>query len=986
MRDTSGAAAIPNAEVVVINDATNVRYTVETNAEGIYSVPNLAPGTYHIQVSKQGFKTIVHPDVVLHVQDAEAIGFTLPVGPASDTVTVEGGAPLINTESAAVSTVVDRHFAENLPLNGRSFNTLLLLTPGVVAVPSSVPGTGQFSISGQRTNANMFQVDGVSANFGITSSAGSIQAGGGGSQAFNVYGGTASLVSVDAMQEFRTETSSFAPEFGRTPGGQVSIITRSGTNEYHGDAFDYFRNTVLDANDWFANAAGKSRAPEQQNDFGGVLGGPIWRDKTFFFISYEGLRLRQPAAVQATVPTMALRNAPTTVASARSVLNAYPQPDDKNAAGSSALFTGVFSNTITMDAGSVRVDHIFGPRLSIFGRYNYSPSAITGRAGALSQVQSQELNTTTFTLGGASQWRSNLATSFHFNYSRQQDHTTNSLDSFGGAVPLDVRLLLPSPFTLANSRTNFQPLDGISGITEGFVSANHISQWNALGDVIYAIGSHRLKLGMNYEEHLLSQGGYADFPSYLTFSTSSFATTGNADRLNNQVTLPGGMIFKAFSVYAQDTWKVRNRLTLTYGLRWELVPSPSPQSGTTLASWLNVSDPATVALAPAGTSPWNTTYGNFAPRVGVAYQITDKGDLVVRAGWGMFYDLGTGVAPQLLTIFPNLASISVSNPGAIPVPVPNTSAFNPVLSASAPYNTILAQAFDPNLKLPRSYQWNVAIEKSFGGKQAVSLTYVGQIGRSLLRFENLPRPNTNFVAGSVLHLTDNGDTSDYNALQVQYKTASIRRFQALLNYTYSHSLDSTSDDAGSFNFPSIALADRERASSNFDLRHNFTGTVVYSMPAWRRNSFTSQLTGGWSTSLVAFAHSGYPIDVLTPLFLGGNLFRVRPDRVPGQPFWIANPAVGGGMQLNKAAFATPATPGEGTLQRNTIRGFGATQFDLSLQRKFALTERVSLQFRTDAFNVLNHPNFANPGGVSARSFPLRSLVVPFQCSIVVWGG
>jgi hypothetical protein len=918
-------------------------------------------------VTKDGFKSIVKGNIELHVQDTASINFQLQIGSVSETVTVTAGAPLVNTESAAVSTVIDRNFAENLPLNGRSFNTLLLLTPGVVAVPSNVPGTGQFSIGGQRTNANMFQVDGVSVNFGITSSLGSSQAGGGGSQAFNVYGGTSSLVSVDAMQEFRIETSSYAPEFGRTPGGQVSIVTRSGTNQFHGDVFDYLRNTVFDANDWFANAAGKPRAPEQQNDFGGVLGGPLWRDRTFFFVSYESLRLRQPTAQIVTVPTTSLRTDPTTVAVARAIFNAYPQPDDKNAVGSAAQFTGVYSNIITMDAGSVRVDHTFGPRLAIFGRYNYSPSAIVSRAGALSQVQRQELNTTTVTIGGNSQWTSNIATSFRFNYSRQQDHTRNKLDSFGGAVPLaDVRVLLPSPFTLADSQASFVPLDGISDLTEGFVSANHISQWNILSDVAYAISTHELKFGMNYEEHLLSQGDSADGPSYSPFDTASFATTGNVDVFNNQVTLPGGMIFKAFSLYTQDTWKARKRLTLTYGLRWELVPSPSPQNGTTLASWVNTGNPPAVMLAPAGTSVWQTTYDNFAPRLGVAYQITKNGDLVVRGGWGMFYDLGTGIAPALLRIFPNFASITTF--GSVPVPVPNTSSFVPVPSAAAPYQTSLADGFDPNLKLPYSYQWNVALEKSFGGKQALSLTYTGQTGRRLLRFEVLPKPNANFVSGSAFQLTRNGDTSDYNALQVQYKTASLQRFQALLNYTYSHAIDTSSNDAFRVNSAALVPTSGERGSSNFDVRHNFSGTVVYNVPGWRKNAFTSQLTGGWSTSVVAFAHSAYPLDLITFFISGGNFFTVRPN-VTGQPFWIPNPSAGGGMQLNKAAFSRPTTLQEGTLGRNTIRGFGATQFDLSLQRKFGLTERVSFQFRTDAFNAFNHPNFTSPGNFFSPFVP-----------------
>src|SRR5208337_2700615 len=272
--DPSGRA-ITGAELLIVNDVTGIRYPGVTNGEGIYAVPNLPPGPYRIQISKFGFKTLIKPDVVLNVQDALAINFTLPVGAIAETVTVEGGAPLVNTESSSVSTVIDRNFVENLPLNGRSFNTLLQLTPGVVIAQAQPGSYGQFSIGGQRTDANSFTVDGVSANFGVGASVNTGKSGTGGAQAFSAFGGTSSLVSVDALQEFRIETSSFTPEFGRTPGGQVILSTRSGGNALHGGAFDYFRNTAMDANDWFANQAGNPRAPEHHNDFGGFLGGPI---------------------------------------------------------------------------------------------------------------------------------------------------------------------------------------------------------------------------------------------------------------------------------------------------------------------------------------------------------------------------------------------------------------------------------------------------------------------------------------------------------------------------------------------------------------------------------------------------------------------------------------------------------------------------------------------------------------------------------------
>src|ERR1700723_1657335 len=321
--DPTGGA-IAGAEVRIVNDATGVQYVGKTNDEGIYVVTNLPPGTYRLQVSRIGFKTLIKPDIILSVQDSLAINFTLPVGASFEVVTVQGGAPLVNTESGSVSTVIDRRFVENLPLNGRSFNALLQLTPGVVIAATSTSNQGQFSIAGQRTSANNFLIDGVSANFGVAATS-SVGTSGGAAQAFSALGGTSSLVSVEDLQEFRVETSSFAPEFGRSPGGQVILTTRSGTNNFHGGVFEYFRNTAMDANDWFGDSAGQPRAPEHHNDFGGFLGGPILRSKTFFFLSYEGARLNLPQTSSIQVPSVYSRTQ--AAAAVLPFLNAYPQPN-----------------------------------------------------------------------------------------------------------------------------------------------------------------------------------------------------------------------------------------------------------------------------------------------------------------------------------------------------------------------------------------------------------------------------------------------------------------------------------------------------------------------------------------------------------------------------------------------------------------------------------------------------------------------------------
>src|SRR5712664_2433849 len=345
-------SVIADAKIAAIRTDTNVRYETTSNVSGEYYLPNLPPSTYQIEIEKPGFKKLIKPDVILHVQDALEINFEMTVGSASESITVESGAPLVNTESATVSTVVDQTFVENLPLDGRSFQTLIARTPGVVVTATRSSDQGQFSVNGQRADANYFTVDGASANFGVIGFTTLVQTAGGELPALSASGGTNSLVSVDAMQEFRIQTSSFAPEFGRTPGGQISIATRSGTNAFHGTLFEYFRNAVLDAGDWFVNFNGLPKPQERQNDFGGVFSGAIFKDKTFFFFSYEGLRLRQPSTQQTVVPDNASRQvAP---ASMRPYLNAYPIANGVALASGLAQFNAGYSNPSTLNAYSIR--------------------------------------------------------------------------------------------------------------------------------------------------------------------------------------------------------------------------------------------------------------------------------------------------------------------------------------------------------------------------------------------------------------------------------------------------------------------------------------------------------------------------------------------------------------------------------------------------------------------------------------------------------
>lgn len=960
VHDPSGAV-IAGAEIIVVNDATSVQYSTKTNNEGIYVVPNLPPGSYRIQVAKIGFKTIIKPDIILNVQDALAINFTLPVGAASETVTVQGGAPLINTESAAVSTVIDRNFVEGLPLNGRSFNTLLQLTPGVVIAPitgvaaSFGEAPGEFSIAGQRTDANAFSVDGVSANFGVGNTTGIApgEAGTGTAQAFSALGGTSSLASVEDLREFRIETSSFAPEFGRVPGGQVILTTRSGTNDLHGEIYEYFRNNVLDANDWFADALpGSPQAPERHNDFGGILGGPILKNSTFFFLSYEGARLDLPGSESIEVPSESARaQASATLAP---FLDAYPRPNGQPASPTAftAPFTGVFSNSGTLDAGSIRIDRTFNDRFSIFGRYNNAPSQLANHVNSLNNIQTTAVNTQTLTLGMDMLLGTQLANAFRGNYSTQNADSSYALTSFGGAVPLKPSLLLGS---LSSDENNgeFFPFDASPLETGPFVRSK-ASQINFVDDLSITSGAHAIKIGGDYRGIFSDSADTEHLVDLTSVNVQTFLSSGMVNLATSSKT-EAQLLSQAFSVYAQDVWKITRRLTLTYGLRWELSPPPSARGATILVAWDNVNNPAEISPAPRGTPLWRTTYGNVAPRVGISYSLSSRGDLVLRAGGGIFYDTGMGASANLADQFPNLASAFHSN---VSVPVANLDPFLPVLSLQAPYPTVAAVS--PNLKLPRSYQWNTALEKSFRKEQVVSVTYAGQAGRGLLRQEALFRPNPNF--SSAFELTQNDARSNYNSLQLQYRRPLSAHVQALMNYTWSHSLDNASNDVLAGLSSTILSAQNDYASSDFDVRQSFSGAFIYNIRSARGLRPLAFLTNGWSIDAVIIARTGFPFNavVFAPSVLGVSLS--RPDLVPGQPLWISNSTAPGGKLLNGNAFSVPSTVRQGTEGRNDIPGFGLTQVDFSVDRKFPITERIALQFRADAFNLFNHPNFTNPVG------------------------
>jgi hypothetical protein len=1027
VEDEQGAV-VPSATVTIINNATLLKRDAITNGEGSFTVPLLQPGTYTVRAQHDGFRIAQIDNLVLNVGDQKALRIPLQTGDVKETVNITGEAPLIS-ESPAVGTVVDRQFAANIPLNGRSFQSLINLTPGIVTVPASTNANtaGQFSVNGQRASANNFSVDGVSANFGAGIGVGPQTEGN--LPGLTAFGTTQSLVSVDALEEFKVLTSTYAAEYGRQPGGQISIITRSGTNSFHGSVFDYVRNDVFDANDWFANANRSGKAPERQNDFGGTFSGPIFfpifgdggpgwyngRNRTFFFFSYEGLRLRLPQFALTNVPSLALRQqAP---AAMQPILNAFPLPNGRElfiacAPGPTepecspqtlmkpnglAEFGSTYTDSSSLDATSIRIDHTFGNKLAVFGKYNYAPSNIFIRRSErnLSLSDVLKLSPHTITLGVTESLTSGISNEFRVNYNSTPAYRAFQLDNFGGAVPPPRGALIPSQYDSPGSSVRGAVDFVFSGRTatgstnvdlfDRFDSTQR--QFNIVDNLSYVLGSHQLKFGVDYRRTapISSANQYL---SSVRFTSKDQVLLARAATGSVSTSIEIRPVFGNFSAYGQDTWRRSRRLTLEFGIRWEINPPPTEENGYIPLAVTQIDDLATMKLAPVGTQSWKTTYNNLAPRLGIAYLLRQRPgrETVVRGGFGVFYDTGNDFAGFYSNVFPYSSTkqltnvvfpFSASQVAPSPLPIQN--------GLTQPYP--LFRPFDPDLKLPYTLQWSAAVEQSLGKSQAITISYVGAAGRRLLQQTQIALSSTTVHINpsfTTIQLTTNSATSDYDALQAQFQRRLSRGLQLLASYTWSHALD---DDS-----TSITARAARRGNADFDVRHILSAAATYDIPKLTRNPFMKAFFGGWSIDGSIHAQSALPVDLIATTFTDlttGNLINVRPNVIPDVPFYMFGDQYPGGRTLNstiptaaqiasagcsvtgaaKGAFCTPLAGQSGNLGRNQVRGLPAWQVDMALRREFRLGERLKVQLRGEAFNILNHPNFgATQTSLSANNF------------------
>ena len=958
--DSKGAVLV-GAQVRAVNVEAGTRSTALTNQNGVYVLHNLRPGQYRLIVDNQGFQQIVLVGLVLSAQDAVGRNFTMQIGSVIESLTITATGQAVNI-SPAVGTVVNPQFVENLPLNGRSFQSLIGLTPGVDFVPTSGGGggssKGEFSINGQRSNSNYFTVDGVSANSGSSYQFDPGQTLGGTLPSLTVSGGTNGLLSVDAMQEFRVQTSTFAPEYGRSP-AQISIVTRSGTGQFHGTVYDYLRNNFLDARNYFDQAPNPV-PPLRQNDFGGTLGGPVIRNHTFFFFSYEGLRLLLPQTAIGNFYTAAARQ---NVAPAyQPLMAAFPLPDGPlNSDGLTAPLTVGYSDPTSLDAYSIRVDHTINQHLSLFGRFNHAPS--TESARYWSSDQNFTANADSATVGATWVSTSGVVNDFRGNWSRDTGGNYSVMDNFHGALPPPDAAMFPPGYSSAADQFGFSTPASDGGVTKGPQEANVQKQLNFLDNFSITSGAHQLKFGADFR-HLNPASNSDDYRFFIAANSYASLQAGIVDSVYNT----GGSAITAaidnYSFFAQDIWKTSPRLTLTYGLRWEInTPIHSVTPGKPLYAVTGIFDSAPFGLAPAGTPLWHTRFTNFAPRVGGAFQLTPQ--TVLRGGFGLYYDLGYGggLAGTMIW-FPYYTSDSISGP--IPFNLTNPAFQPPAFTLVPNGSTAYIDAVDPHLKVPFTYEWNIAVQRGLGANQSVSATYVGAHGQDLLREDTIIS-----TVGYDTFATHNGDWSNYNALQLQFQRRMARGFQALIAYTFGKSTDTASEDtAGGIWTTSLSNVNvaSDLGPSRFDVRNSFSAAVSWQIPSPHGNGLSDVLLRNWQIDSIVRISTAEPYvvtaEVDSPIY-----YETRPNVVPGVPFYLPAPGQPGGRILNENAFTTPPSGQQGDLPRNYFRGFPIDQTDLSLRRQFHLTERTSLFLGAEYFNLFNHPMFAADNFNHALGYP-----------------
>jgi carboxypeptidase family protein len=988
IKDQSGAI-VPGASVTILAPTTGARRTITSDAAGRYVFSFLSPGDYDVTAELTGFQPVTRAGISLDSGSRITLDLTLRPARINETVAVAANGPV--DESPGDATIIDREFLDNMAIDNRALQSVILLAPGIVGVgPSS---DLQFSVDGNRTTSNAVTIDGVSANVAAPRSGGGQQVGapfrqvitgdtdtnaaGANAMSLGGFTGGSDVVQLDAIEQVRVQTSAYSAQYGRQPGAQVQLVTRSGSNRFTASGFEYLRSSALDAHDYFSNANPQAqRGPYMQNQFGGVTGGPMLRDRLFYFFSYEGRVMGSPQpARQMRVPAADLRTDESVSMLLRRLMAAYPMPDGPEFFDSqgrrlgAAPFYDGSQSLQQSNSYSVKIDRNFGPRLLLTGRWNQGVSR--RRSYSLAQLTTSGSDARTLTMNARSVLHARLLNELSGNYSRNASDNLSELTDRFGVTPLDVWDLVPSFAPAASSSTVSLP-GSVQDYTLGPAIANRQVQAQIVDTMSWNTRRHEYRFGID-ARRLTPVYGPTEYRSAVTFNLLTSLLSNRADQLMISSSDPVRLGIINFSAFAQDTLRMTNRLTFDYGMRWEVNPPPTGLN-LPLYTLTGFPDLAALRLAAPGTPLYPTRWSKVAPRVGVAYRFRQAGQQVTlaRSSFGLFYDLGTGATTTAARMFPYNRSVRRLN---VPFPPDDArSAEAAPISLEPPYTNQDFTIVAPGNTLPRTWEWSASLEQSFSGAQRITATYTGHAGRQLLRryfyaFDAV-RPVNSAFPGARLNVTRNdrgwGDTSDYHALQVQYVRRLSRGLQALANYTLARATDSGSDDA------TVNLADNATRPtfyygvSRFDRRHALNTSVTWNVPGPRR---LRALLAGWGIDLNTRVQSAPPLTVTYNYTdpVDNINYNYRVDVIDGQPLWIKDGKAAGHRRLNPAAFALPSGAfgsrnevTHGNEARNGLRGFGTWSADGALQKQFRIAASRSVQLRAEVHNVFNHPNFSQP--------------------------
>ena len=937
--DPSGAS-IPNAQVEVVAPDTGLKRQTTTGSSGVYSISSLPTGSYDLTVTGNGFKTFEERGIELSVGQTRTVNVQLVVGAPTTTVEVRASAQALESNNAEISTVIRTGQVENIPLNGRDWSLLMTLAPGAVNLGAG--GQRDLRFVGRGIDDSNYTYDGVDAT---------------GVQEQSQKVGVRLAISLESIGEFRVSSSVYTADQGGAAGAIVSIVSKTGTDTLHGSAFDFLRNNVFDARSPFDT----NIPPFRMNQFGASFGGPIKKDRTFFYMDYEAVRQRLDTTVIGFVPNAAYRESVT-----NPVLTPFlAQWPDKGLLipvgdGITNEWVQPQSDNIREDGGMFRLDHTFTDRTSIFARMNIDDANSTSPLDTLGGIDNPLIRPSNYVVQLTHTFSPTIINELRGGINRSALHHYQN-----GTCPLS----MAANGLAGTICASVPPFDGPSDSQLDEEVGTTIDGYD---DLSIVRGRHTIKMGIGVERHRLNNSDEIVGNGDLTYDSSDLFLSNVVDDYSyvGPLTL-GGERRTYIMPYVQDTFKVRPNLTLNYGLRYEHYSVLKEAFGRQAVVKVSCG-----GFCPKGTPLYSPYYKDFAPRLGLAWAPGgNAGKTVIRTGFGMYF------SPNQMDDFTDGHESTDQRFDVSSADVPNLAW--PVLPALLPAPLYSPKTWQANRRDGYFENWDFTVERMLPGNFVGQIAYDGSAGHRLFGKVNgnVIDPATGLrpipTFGQYGYKNNLGN-SNFHSLQVSLQRHLTSGWMWGTQYMWSHGMADEGFGAGdTIGVQNVSCFKCDYSSTDIDIRQSLSVNSVYELPFGPGKHFLSsggaagKVLGGWQLSGIAAAMSGRPINITikrsASVMPDGNTSGQRPDLVPGVPIYAAGQNIND--WFNPAAFAKPAKDTWGDLGRNIARGPGYYEIDTALQKEIPLTERLNLKFRAEAFNLLNRPIYSDPSGnLSSSSF------------------